>query len=108
MKDAASRASTLMKALSNETRLMLLCQIGEGEKSVTELASALEMRPASISQQLALLRKDQLVTTRRDAQTIYYSLDGEEAKNIINVLYELYCKDMEDPDDLSDQSRARG
>lgn len=96
MKDAASRASILMKALSNETRLMLLCQMGEGEVSVTELAQTLEMRPASISQQLALLRKDQLVTTRREGQTIYYSLDGDEAKNIINVLYELYCKDAEE------------
>lgn len=85
-----------MKALSNETRLMLLCQMGEGERSVSELADALEMRPASISQQLALLRKDNLVSTRRDGQTIYYSLDGEEAKNIIAVLYELYCKDVED------------
>ena len=96
MKHAASRAGTLMKALSNETRLMLLCQIGEGEKSVTELTEALEMRPASISQQLALLRKDNLVSTRRDGQTIYYSLHGDEAKNIIAVLYELYCKDIED------------
>jgi len=96
MKKAATRASTLMKALSNETRLMLLCQMGEGEMSVTELADALEMRPASISQQLALLRKDRLVNTRREGQTIYYSLDGDEAKNIINVLYGLYCKDMED------------
>ncbi len=96
MKQAASRAGTLMKALSNETRLMLLCQIGEGEKSVSELVDALEMRPASISQQLALLRKDSLVSTRRDGQTIYYSLDGDEAKNIIAVLYELYCKDVED------------
>ena len=96
MKQAATRAGTLMKALSNETRLMLLCQMGEGERSVSELADALEMRPASISQQLALLRKDNLVSTRRDGQTIYYSLDGEEAKNIIAVLYELYCKDVED------------
>lgn len=85
-----------MKALANETRLMLLCQIGEEEKSVNELATLLEMRPSSVSQQLALLRKDGLVEARRDAQTIYYSLKGEEAKNIINVLYELYCKDVEE------------
>jgi len=91
MKSAASRASILMKAMSNETRLMLLCQMNEQERSVNDLATILEMRSSSISQQLALLRKDGLVKTRREGQTIYYSLDGEEAKNIINTLYNLYC-----------------
>jgi ArsR family transcriptional regulator, virulence genes transcriptional regulator len=95
MKNAASRASTLMKALSSETRLMLLCQIGPDEKSVNDLAKTLEMRPASVSQQLSLLRKDNLVTTRRDGQTIYYSLYGEEAKNIIATLYDLYCNEAD-------------
>ncbi|MBL4666464.1 MAG: winged helix-turn-helix transcriptional regulator [Sneathiella sp.] len=93
LKNSAFRASTLMKALSSETRLMLLCQIGEDERSVNELAEALEMRSSSVSQQLALLRKDGLVTTRRQGQTIFYSLYGDEAKCIIAVLYDLYCKD---------------
>jgi DNA-binding transcriptional ArsR family regulator len=92
MKKSAARASTLMKALSNETRLLLLCRMSEGEVSVSELAEMLQMRPSSVSQQLALLRKDGFVQTRRDGQTIYYSLDGEEAKQVISVLYELYCK----------------
>lgn len=92
MKNSASRASTLMKALSSETRLMLLCQLTDNEHSVNELAEALDMRASSISQQLALLRKDGLVTPRRQGQTIYYSLYGEEAKCVIAVLYDLYCK----------------
>jgi DNA-binding transcriptional ArsR family regulator len=94
MKKSAGRASTLMKALSSETRLMLLCQMNDGEKSVNELAQALQLRPSSVSQQLALLRKDALVETRRDGQTIYYSLSGEEAQSVIGTLYNLYCKDL--------------
>ena len=93
MKLSAARASVLMKALSSETRLLLLCQMVDGEISVSELADMLEMRPASVSQQLALLRKDALVKTRREGQTIYYSLDGEEAQKIIAVLYQLYCQE---------------
>ena len=92
MKQSASRASNLMKALSSETRLLLLCRMSEGEASVNELAEMLDMRPSSVSQQLALLRKDGLAKTRRNGQTIFYSLDGEEAKQVISVLYELYCK----------------
>ncbi|MEH6404761.1 MAG: metalloregulator ArsR/SmtB family transcription factor [Sneathiella sp.] len=93
MKKSATRASTLMKALSNETRLMLLCQMNEGERSVSELADNLDLRPSSVSQQLALLRKDGLVQTRRSNQTIYYSLSGDEAKGVISTLYQLYCSD---------------
>ncbi|MAZ03828.1 MAG: ArsR family transcriptional regulator [Sneathiella sp.] len=92
MKNSAARASTLMKALSSETRLLLLCQMNEGEISVNELAETIEMRPSSVSQQLSLLRKDGLVKTRREGQTIFYSLDGEEAQQIISVLYQLYCQ----------------
>ena len=92
MKRSAARASNLMKALSSETRLLLLCRMSEGEASVNELAEMLAMRPSSVSQQLALLRKDGLAKTRRDGQTIFYSLDGGEAKQVISVLYDLYCK----------------
>ncbi|MBO0334348.1 winged helix-turn-helix transcriptional regulator [Sneathiella sp. CAU 1612] len=92
MKASAARASNLMKALSSETRLLLLCRMSEGEASVTELAEMLAMRPSSVSQQLSLLRKDGLVKTRREGQTIFYSLHGEEAQQVISVLYALYCK----------------
>ena len=95
MKKNATRASTLMKALSSETRLMLLCQMNDGERSVSELAQTLDLRASSVSQQLSLLRKDNLVSTRREGQTIFYSLHGAEAKNIISALYNLYCKDPE-------------
>ncbi|WP_219821680.1 ArsR/SmtB family transcription factor [Sneathiella aquimaris] len=93
MKFAAQRASTLMKALSSETRLMLLCQMADTERSVSDLASILQMRPSSVSQQLSLLRKDGLVKTRREGQTIFYSLEGDEAKNVIATLYDLYCSE---------------
>ena len=92
MKASVARASNLMKALSSETRLLLLCRMSEGEASVTELAEMLAMRPSSVSQQLSLLRKDGLAKTRREGQTIFYSLHGEEAQQVISVLYALYCK----------------
>lgn len=91
---AAANACALMKSLSSETRLLLLCQMNEAECSVNELALALDMRPSSVSQQLSLLRKDGLVKTRREGRTVYYSLNGEEATMIISVLYALYCVDF--------------
>jgi|MEHZ01.4.fsa_nt_MEHZ011132172.1_2 DNA-binding transcriptional ArsR family regulator len=97
MKKSAARASNLMKAMSSENRLMLLCLLNDGEKSVGELAAQTEMRHASVSQQLALLRKDELVKTRRDAQIVYYSLKGEEAQRITAVLYDLYCPSETEP-----------
>jgi DNA-binding transcriptional ArsR family regulator len=97
MKKSAARAATLMKAMSSENRLMLLCLLNDGEKSVSTLAEKTEMRQASVSQQLALLRKDGLVKTRPDAQTVYYSLKGDEAQRITTVLYELYCMTETDP-----------
>jgi ArsR family transcriptional regulator, virulence genes transcriptional regulator len=94
MKSAAAKACTLMKSLSSESRLLLLCQMNDTECSVKELAIALKMRPSSVSQQLSLLRKDGLVKTRREGQSVYYSLKGEEAQMIISVLYALYCVDF--------------
>ena len=91
MQIAVQRAASLMKALSSENRLMMLCQLADGEKSVGELAELLALRQAAVSQQLALLRKDGLVAARRDAQTIYYALSGTEAQRVTAVLYELYC-----------------
>ncbi len=91
MRRAASGAGQLLKALSNERRLLVLCQLAEGEKSVGELAALLDIQQASLSQQLALLRKDGLVRTRREAQTIYYALNGDAARRVIAVLYDIYC-----------------
>ena len=91
MDSTAEEVSGLMKVLSNKVRLMVLCQLVEGEKSVGELAQALAVRDQAMSQQLALLRKDGLVKTRRDGQTIYYSLARGDIRPLMEFLYETYC-----------------
>ncbi|MGE5502954.1 MAG: ArsR/SmtB family transcription factor [Actinomycetota bacterium] len=91
LQDSARRASTLLKAMSNEHRLMILCQLLHGEKSVGELERLIGLSQSALSQHLARLRRDNLVQTRRQAQTIYYSLAGTEASAVINTLYTLYC-----------------
>ena len=93
MAQNARQACSLLKGLAHEARLMILCMLSEGEKSVGELEAFLELRQPTVSQQLARLRADKLVTTRRQGKTIYYALAGEEAIQIINVLYKLYCSD---------------
>jgi DNA-binding transcriptional ArsR family regulator len=92
----AERASGLLKAMSNQSRLMVLCQLHEGEKSVGQLEKVVGLSQSALSQHLARLRRDGLVKTRRDAQTIYYSLQGEEAVRVIKTLYELYCGNARD------------
>ena len=93
MGEHARAASDLLKALAHETRLMILCLLVEGEKSVGELEQLMLMRQPSVSQQLARLRFDRLVNARRDGRTIYYSLGSEEARKVVTLLYDLYCKD---------------
>lgn len=87
----ARRASALLKAMSNQHRLLILCQLVPGEKSVGELERIIGLSQSALSQHLARLRRDQMVKTRRAAQTIYYSLNGEEASAVIETLYGLYC-----------------
>ncbi len=87
----ARAAADLMKALSSENRLLLLCQLAEGDKTVGELAGILGLRQAAVSQQLALLRSDGLVTARRDGRQVHYSLTGPQARAVIALLYDLYC-----------------
>ncbi len=87
----ARKASELLKALSHETRLLMLCILSEGEKSVSELEEILSMPQAAVSQQLARLRFDRLVNTRRDGRTIFYSIADEEISAIIGALYNLFC-----------------
>jgi DNA-binding transcriptional ArsR family regulator len=87
----ARRASALLKAMSNQHRLMILCQLVPGEKSVGELEAIIGLSQSALSQHLARLRRDQIVKTRRVAQTIYYSLAGEEASAVIETLYSIYC-----------------
>jgi DNA-binding transcriptional ArsR family regulator len=91
MAAAAEQASELLKALANRNRLLILCQLVGGERSVGELAAFLGIRDSTVSQHLALLRKDGLVGTRRDGQTIWYSVASEPARQILDVLYRVYC-----------------
>jgi len=91
MTQTADAVSDLMKVLSNRNRLMILCQLVEGEKSVGALARLLDLRDAAMSQQLSLLRKDGLVKTRRDGQTIYYALARSDISHLMQFLYETYC-----------------
>ena len=89
--DNAWKASALLKAMSNQHRLLILCQLGQGEKCVGELERLIGLSQSALSQHLARLRRDNLVKTRRSAQTIYYSLAGDEAHTVIDTLYRLYC-----------------
>ena len=91
MKSAADQASNLLKALSNRHRLLIICQLIDGERSVGELAEFLDLRDSTVSQHLALLRKDGLVFARRDGQTIFYSIASEPARKVLQALYEAYC-----------------
>lgn len=88
---AAGAAEELLKALGNRHRLMVLCELSEGERSVGELAGLLDLRDSTVSQHLALLRKDGLVAVRREAQTAWYSLASEAAGQVIETLYRIYC-----------------
>lgn len=91
LQENARRASSLLKSMSNQHRLLILCQLVIGEKCVGELEKIVGLSQSALSQHLARLRRDNLVKTRRSAQTIYYSLFGEEATAVIETLYSLYC-----------------
>ncbi len=93
MADNAVRASNFLKAISHEGRLMILCHLASGEKSVTELEELLSVRQAAVSQQLTRLRLEGLVSPRRDGKTIYYSLTDDRSTKIMEVVYDLFCKD---------------
>lgn len=88
---SARRASRFLKSLSNEHRMLILCNLVDSEKSVTELEAILGIRQATLSQQLARLRADRLVATRRTGKSIYYSLASANARALIGLLYELFC-----------------
>lgn len=92
LQHSAGRAAELMKALSSENRLLLLCQLADGDKTVGELARDLGLRQAAVSQQLALLRKEGLVAARRDGRSMHYALTGAEARAVILLLHRLYCE----------------
>lgn len=87
----ARAASDFLKALSHENRLLLLCLLAERERSVTELENILSLRQPTVSQQLARLRLDGLVATRREGKAIYYSLASDDVRRVISVIYSIFC-----------------
>jgi DNA-binding transcriptional ArsR family regulator len=92
MHKAADQACRLMKVLANADRLMLLCQLSQGEKCVSELEELLGIVQPTLSQQLTVLRNEELVTTRREGKNIYYQISSPEALTVMEVLYKTYCK----------------
>lgn len=93
MASAAQKASDLMKTLGHKDRLMVLCHLASGEKSVGELASLLDIPQSPLSQHLARMRKESLVSTRREAQTIFYSISSGKAGRMVELMHELYCSE---------------
>lgn len=92
MVQKAQEASGFLKALAHEGRLMILCYLSTGEKSVSELEALLGSRQAAVSQQLARLRLEGLVSCRRDGKTIYYSVADSRAQRVVGLVYEMFCK----------------
>jgi ArsR family transcriptional regulator, virulence genes transcriptional regulator len=88
----AEEAAAVLRALAHSARLMVLCELGEGERSAGELVKASGLSQSALSQHLARLRADHLVETRRDGQTIYYYIADPKALHLVNLLFELYCK----------------
>ncbi|SFR09332.1 ArsR/SmtB family transcription factor [Poseidonocella sedimentorum] len=88
----AQQAANFLKAISHEGRMMILCHLATGEKSVTELEELLSARQAAVSQQLSRLRLEGLVTPRREGKTIYYSLTDDRPRQIMEVVYDLFCR----------------
>ena len=92
----AQKAASFLKALGHEGRLMILCHLCSGEKSVTELETLLSARQASVSQQLARLRLEGVVRYRRDGKTIYYRLADDNVRQAIDLLYKIFCTSAQD------------
>lgn len=92
LRESADTATTLMKVLANPDRLMLLCQISQGEKAVGELETLTGIQQPTLSQQLTVLRNNDIVKTRREGKSIFYSVASKPALAIINVLAEQICK----------------
>lgn len=97
LRDAAEQACALMKVLGNPDRLMLLCELAQGERSVTQLQEALGIVQPTLSQQLAVLREEGLVDTRREGKSIHYRLVSTQALAVMEVLYRQYCAPARTP-----------
>lgn len=95
LQQKAGQASRLLKSLANERRLLIMCYLSQGEKSVGELEPMVGLSQSALSQHLARLRREHLVKTRRDAQTIFYSISSEESQAVLGTLYDIYCADAD-------------
>lgn len=91
MRKSAAQASAMLRALANEDRLLLLCEMSQGEKSVGDLEERTDLHQPSLSQQLAVLRNEGLVQTRRDGKYIYYSIADKTVLSVLKLLYNTYC-----------------
>ena len=91
LQSKAGAAEAMLKAVANRNRLVILCELLKGERSVGALQTAIGLSQSALSQHLARLRADELVATRRESQTIYYSLSSKPVTRLIGLLYELYC-----------------
>ncbi len=91
MRAAADEASEFLKSLGNRHRLLILCQLVQGEKSVGQLAEFLQVRDSTVSQHLSLLRRERIVAGRRDGQTIWYRIESDAARQMMDVLYGNFC-----------------
>jgi len=107
MVESATSAATFLKAISHEGRLLILCHLVSGEKSVTELEELLSARQAAVSQQLSRLRLEGLVTTRREGKAIYYSLADDRPRKVLEVVYELFCAPDDAPDEAAGDADAK-
>ena len=94
MQESAKTASDLLKLLGHPDRLMILCQLKTGEQSVGQLAANLEIKQSPLSQHLARMRHEGVVASRREAQTIFYSIANREVEELVSVLYALFCEDQ--------------
>ena len=92
LSESVDRAADFLKALANRNRLTILCLLSQGEYSVSDLEAVLGIRQPTLSQQLAVLREENLVATRRDGKAIYYRLASPEARELIGVLYSMFCE----------------
>lgn len=104
LQSRAGEAEALLKAMANQARLMILCELLDGERTVTELHRKVGLAMSAVSQHLAKLRDEGIVATRRESQTIYYSLASEPAEKMLTLLYEIFCA----PSKTARQERNKG
>ena len=105
LQSKAGVVEALLKSVGNRNRLIILCELFRGERSVSTLQSAIGLSQSALSQHLGRLREDHIVATRRESQTIYYSLASDKVARLIGLLYELYCAPDCEPDEDSRKSR---